>query len=89
MTSKPEKKSTRPPKLDFADIAGFRKALGESQTEFWNRFGLTQSGGSRYETSGRDVPVPTKALMILYATGAVSEDALKAAMKVARRGSGS
>lgn len=32
-----------------------RRALGLNQGEFWGRIGVTQSGGSRYE-SGRDMP---------------------------------
>lgn len=32
-----------------------RAKLNLNQSEFWNRIGVTQSGGSRYE-SGRNVP---------------------------------
>ena len=31
-----------------------RKSAGMNQTEFWKKFGVTQSGGSRYE-SGRSM----------------------------------
>jgi len=41
-----------------------RKKLGLNQEEFWTRIGVTQSGGSRYE-SGRTMPKPVKELLRL------------------------
>ncbi|HVC49062.1 MAG TPA: hypothetical protein VND43_02720 [Burkholderiales bacterium] len=41
-----------------------RRRLGINQQEFWNRIGVTQSGGSRYE-SGRPIPKPVKELLRL------------------------
>jgi transcriptional regulator with XRE-family HTH domain len=41
-----------------------RKKLGLNQQEFWTRIGVTQSGGSRYE-SGRNMPRPVKELLRL------------------------
>lgn len=38
-----------------AEVKALRKAARLNQTEFWGRFGVTQSGGCRYE-NGRDVP---------------------------------
>lgn len=38
-----------------AAILRLRHGLKLNQTEFWNRLGITQSGGSRYE-SGRRIP---------------------------------
>lgn len=38
-----------------------RLKRGENQTEYWSRFGVTQSGGSRYE-AGRPIPKPTQML---------------------------
>lgn len=35
-----------------------------SQAEFWTRIGITQSGGSRYE-SGRHIPSPAQLLIRL------------------------
>ena len=64
--------------LDFKDIANYRRALGENQHDFWRRFGVTQSGGSRYE-SGRSLPAPVRILMSLYAHGKVSDDDLAVA----------
>jgi hypothetical protein len=65
----------RKAKLDFNDVAAYRGARGENQSTFWARFGVTQSGGSRYE-SGRNIPKPVRLLMSLYATGKVSDDDL-------------
>ncbi len=49
----------------LADVVAARRASGLNQSEFWSRFGVTQSGGSRYE-SGRNIPKPLKTLMWLY-----------------------
>ena len=39
-----------------------RRKLGLNQQEFWGKVGVTQSGGSRYE-SGRNVPRPVRELL--------------------------
>ncbi|WP_018149776.1 helix-turn-helix domain-containing protein [Leeia oryzae] len=41
-----------------------RKKLGLNQEEFWTQIGVTQSGGSRYE-SGRNIPKPVRELLRL------------------------
>lgn len=41
-----------------------RRQLGLNQQEFWTRIGVTQSGGSRYE-SGRNMPKPVRELLRL------------------------
>lgn len=41
-----------------------REKLGLNQQEFWTRIGVTQSGGSRYE-SGREMPKPVRELLRL------------------------
>lgn len=41
-----------------------RKKLGLNQQEFWTKIGVTQSGGSRYE-SGRNMPKPVRELLRL------------------------
>lgn len=41
-----------------------RRAAGMNQQAFWSRIGVTQSGGSRYE-SGRNMPKPTRELLRL------------------------
>jgi transcriptional regulator with XRE-family HTH domain len=41
-----------------------RTKLGLNQQEFWTKIGVTQSGGSRYE-SGREMPKPVRELLRL------------------------
>ncbi len=41
-----------------------RRRLRLNQQEFWSRVGVTQSGGSRYE-SGRTMPKPVRELLRL------------------------
>ncbi len=41
-----------------------RKKLGMNQQEFWGQIGVTQSGGSRYE-SGRNIPKAVRELLRL------------------------
>jgi transcriptional regulator with XRE-family HTH domain len=41
-----------------------RRKLGLNQQEFWTQIGVTQSGGSRYE-SGRNMPKPVRELLRL------------------------
>ena len=55
-----------------------RRRAGLSQSAFWSRFGVTQSGGSRYE-SEREIGGPTQILMMLYASGKITDDDLHAA----------
>ncbi len=67
-------------KLDFSDIATTRKKLNLNQTAFWSRYGVTQSGGSRYE-SGRAIPKPLAILLWLHRSGRVSDKDLADALK--------
>jgi len=48
-------------KLDVREI---RRKLGLNQQQFWSQLGVTQSGGSRYE-SGRNIPRPVQQLLRL------------------------
>lgn len=41
-----------------------RRKLGMNQEQFWTQIGVTQSGGSRYE-SGREMPKPVRELLRL------------------------
>lgn len=41
-----------------------RRKLGLNQHDFWSKVGVTQSGGSRYE-SGRSMPRPVRELVRL------------------------
>ncbi|MDD5176313.1 MAG: hypothetical protein PHQ05_07840 [Sterolibacterium sp.] len=60
------------------DLAEFRNKLGLNQRDFWSRYGVTQSGGSRYE-SGRNMPEPLRILVRLHISGVISDEVLKAA----------
>lgn len=48
-------------KIDPREI---RRKLGLNQQQFWSTLGVTQSGGSRYE-SGRNIPKPVRELLRL------------------------
>ena len=48
----------------ITNIREIRKKLGLNQNEFWSKIGVTQSGGSRYE-SGRNMPKPVRELLRL------------------------
>lgn len=49
---------------DKVDVREIRRKLGLNQSQFWSKIGVTQSGGSRYE-SGRNIPKPVQALLRL------------------------
>lgn len=63
-------------------LAETRRKSGLNQFDFWQRFGVTQSGGSRYE-SGRGLPNPAKILMALYFAGKITDEDLTAGRKAA------
>ncbi|MDS4014121.1 MAG: transcriptional regulator [Candidatus Accumulibacter sp.] len=46
------------------DPREIRRRLGMNQQQFWSKLGVTQSGGSRYE-SGRNMPKPVRELLRL------------------------
>ncbi len=46
------------------DARAIRHKLGLNQQQFWSKLGVTQSGGSRYE-SGRNMPRPVQHLLRL------------------------
>ncbi len=46
------------------DPRAVREKAGLNQQEFWTKIGVTQSGGSRYE-SGRQMPKPVRELLRL------------------------
>ena len=70
----------RKKKLDFSDIANDRTKENLNQTAFWTRYGVTQSGGSRYE-SGRNIPKPLAILLWLHRSGKVTDKDLAEALK--------
>jgi len=49
-------------KKTAADPREIRRKRGLNQQEFWSQIGVTQSGGSRYET-GRRMPAPVRELL--------------------------
>lgn len=57
------------------DVRAYRLSRSENQTTFWTRFGVTQSGGSRYE-SGRALPTPVAMLVAAFAQGLLSDEML-------------
>lgn len=71
-------------KLDLKDIGTYRKAKGLNQSQFWNRFGVTQSGGSRYE-SGRSLPRPVAVLVWLCEKGRITDQDLEEALKAIKK----
>lgn len=65
-------------KAKISDTTNERKALGLNQADYWERYGVTQSGGSRYE-SGRAIPRPLGILLRLHKDGKISDKDLAAA----------
>lgn len=49
---------------NIEDVKAIRKKTGMNQIDFWGKVGVTQSGGSRYET-GRKMPKPVRELLRL------------------------
>lgn len=50
--------------IDGEAMLALRKKLNLNQQQFWAHLGVTQSGGSRYE-SGQNIPLPTRKLIYL------------------------
>jgi transcriptional regulator with XRE-family HTH domain len=65
----------------FGDIAEYRRGRNENQTEFWQRFGVGQSSGSRYE-AGKEIPMSTRMLLILHALEVLDDSLLSAVSKL-------
>jgi len=51
-------------KSETIDAREIRRKLGLNQQQFWSKIGVTQTGGSRYE-SGRNMPRPVQQLLRL------------------------
>ena len=49
---------------EIFNLCEIRRKLRLSQYDFWNKVGVTQSGGSRYE-NGRNMPKPVRELVRL------------------------
>lgn len=71
--------TTKRPTLRFNTpevIKEYRRKHKLNQSEFWSRVGVTQSGGSRYE-SGRSIPRPVQLLLQLaYGTPKQADEML-------------
>jgi hypothetical protein len=67
-------------KLDLTQLHELRKQRRLNQHDFWSRFGVTQSGGSRYET-GRPIPKPLALLLHLWHSGKITDEDLALAAK--------
>jgi len=50
--------------METIDVRDIRRKLGMNQHQFWSKLGVTQSGGSRYE-SGRSMPRAVQQLLRL------------------------
>nr|WP_245985568.1 hypothetical protein [Azonexus fungiphilus] len=73
----------------ISDPSAARNRRKEGQSDFWRRFGVTQSTGSRYE-NGRSIPAPLRLLLVLFESGIINDEQLTAAGKLTdlRRGRG-
>ncbi|HEY3600064.1 MAG TPA: XRE family transcriptional regulator [Paraburkholderia sp.] len=67
--------------VDRVLIIGYRKKKKESQRQFWARFGVTQSRGSRFE-SGAEIPAPVSILLGLYFSRTITDGDLGRAERV-------
>lgn len=65
-----------PGRLSAEALRELRRARQENQTKFWQRFGVTQSRGSRFET-GFEIPPSVAILIGLYLDGTVNDVDLK------------
>src|ERR1700743_2181181 len=67
--------------VDRVFIFASRKKRKESQRQFWARFDVTESRGSRFE-SGAEIPAPVSILLGLYFTKTISDGDLGRAERV-------
>ena len=65
-------------KFDLSRLSDYRRSTGLNQSDFWSSLGVTQSGGSRYE-SGRGLPKPVALLLTLRETARISDKDLDTA----------
>ena len=66
-------KAAKKLKINGAWCVKHRAANSMSQTQFWSQYGVTQSGGSRYE-SGRNIPRSVRMLIALETGMATMEE---------------
>ncbi|WP_425425591.1 helix-turn-helix domain-containing protein [Uliginosibacterium gangwonense] len=65
----------------MTDPQGYRQATGLNQSAFWAPLGVTQSGGSRYESTGRTIPTPVALLLVLRDQGVITDEILAEAQR--------
>lgn len=51
--------------VERVDPREIRRRLGMNQQQFWSKIGVTQSGGSRYESGRSNMPKPVRELLRL------------------------
>lgn len=66
------------------DLAALRAASGLNQAEFWSKFGISQSGGSRYERGCR-MPMPNRILVRAWIDRLLDDAALAALLRKVRQ----
>ena len=64
-------------KKNNIDFIALRQRHNLNQTEFWKRVGVSQSGGSRYESGRKPGPSVMKLIRLVYGTKAERERELK------------
>ena len=69
------------------DIGAHRDKANYTQVDFWRRFGITQSAGSRME-QGKPIPIPAQILIALEELGYVSQEQLIEAMRLVEEADG-
>jgi transcriptional regulator with XRE-family HTH domain len=69
------------PKLDFSRLRDLRKQHRLDQKDFWPRFGVTQSAGSRYEGGSRPINKPLAFLVHCWHSGKITDQDLAQAAK--------
>jgi hypothetical protein len=57
-------------------LGDLRHVMGENQTEFWRRFGVTQTQGSRFER-GKSMPLSVLLLVQLYLRRVIDDSDLQ------------
>ncbi|MFV0370557.1 MAG: helix-turn-helix domain-containing protein [Azonexus sp.] len=62
--------------IEKIDPREIRRKLGLNQQQFWSALGVTQSGGSRYE-SGRNMPKPVRELLRLVHVEQIDTKSIK------------
>ena len=73
-----------PEQVCVKNLKALRKVLKQNQTEFWYRFGVAQSRGSRFEKGGY-IPPSVAILIQLYLEKKVKDTDLLSAIRSSNR----